>query len=399
MQESKRKELLESNLKERLDWYTLYASESEYDVKAVESILYLLDTCEPLEEGIVPPKKEAWQRFLEMADKGQELLPVEDCMLPGKPAECYGDSAVESKAGSCRNMTAEIHGDVRAGEMTADTEKDTEGPGQGSGVGGSVIKGAGEFAGTGKSKKITGGTINLGTAGSISNMSCALDEKIAQRPVQTPGCLQRKIGRGSGVVSRHKILVAAVLILMILVVGNTVQTIARHDEDFFFWLNRDDSGTQMITSPEGLDGSAEKTQTVYYDREEMPEWAQDWLTVEAEIEIPEEYEWQYYEASELDNRRHVASHYLLESSAQEIVVGVWIYLDKLSLNREKYADYNYLESVEIGGNQIDIYNKIETSGKTYFAACFFGERFQYYIQGRDNLDELKNLIELYLEKI
>ena len=73
MQESKRKELLESNLKERLDWYTLYASESEYDVKAVESILYLLDTCEPLEEGIVPPKKEAWQRFLEMADKGQEL--------------------------------------------------------------------------------------------------------------------------------------------------------------------------------------------------------------------------------------------------------------------------------------------------------------------------------------
>ena len=203
MQESKRKELLERNLKERLDWYTLYASESEYDVKAVESILYLLDTCEPLEEGIVPPKKEAWQRFLEMADKGQELLPVEDCMLPGKPAECSGDSAVEGKAGSCRNMTAKIHGDVRAGEMTADTEKDTEGPGQGNGVGGSVIKGAGELAGTGKPEIITGRNINFGTAGSISNMSCALDEKTAQRPVQTPGCLQRKIGRVSEIGRAH----------------------------------------------------------------------------------------------------------------------------------------------------------------------------------------------------
>lgn len=398
MQESKRKELLGSNLKERLDWYTLYASESEYDVKAVESILYLLDTCEPLEEGIVPPKKEAWQRFLEMADKGQELLPVEDCMLSGRPSECSGDSAVEGKAGSCRNMTAKIHGDVRAGEMTADAEKDTEGTGQGSGVGGSVIKGAGELAGTGKPEIITGETINLGTAGSISNMPCALDEKTAQRPVQAPGCLQRKIGRVSVFVSRHKILVAAVLILMILVVGNTVQTIARHDEDFFFWLNRDDSGTQMITSPEGLDAVVKKEE-VYYEKKDVPDWAQEWIKIEEEIEMPEEYEWQYYEANELDNRKHIASHYLLENSSQEIVLGVWVYLDKLSLNRERFADYNFIESIEIEQKQMDVYSKIEESGKIYYIVCFYEHNCRYYVRGQDDLEELKTLIEEYSKNI
>ena len=43
MQKDKKRNSLESKLREELEWYTMYASDEEYDWKAVESILYLLD--------------------------------------------------------------------------------------------------------------------------------------------------------------------------------------------------------------------------------------------------------------------------------------------------------------------------------------------------------------------
>lgn len=60
MQKSSNNQEFERKLKEELDWYTLYASEEEYDEKAVESILYLLDRWDPLEEDVIPSEKEAW---------------------------------------------------------------------------------------------------------------------------------------------------------------------------------------------------------------------------------------------------------------------------------------------------------------------------------------------------
>ena len=59
MLENKKRDSLEKRLKDELDWYTLYASDEEYDEKAVESILYLLDRWEPLKEETVPPVEES----------------------------------------------------------------------------------------------------------------------------------------------------------------------------------------------------------------------------------------------------------------------------------------------------------------------------------------------------
>ncbi|MCI8801354.1 MAG: hypothetical protein HFH88_16335, partial [Lachnospiraceae bacterium] len=76
MQKDKDRDLLVRELKEKLDWYTLFASEEEYDAGAVESILYLLDRLEPIEENDIPRKSEAWERFQELACRQEELLPV-----------------------------------------------------------------------------------------------------------------------------------------------------------------------------------------------------------------------------------------------------------------------------------------------------------------------------------
>lgn len=63
MQESGNKGLLARELEQMLDWYITEASEEEYDEKAVEYILYLLDSLDPLDEDKIPQIDDAWQSF------------------------------------------------------------------------------------------------------------------------------------------------------------------------------------------------------------------------------------------------------------------------------------------------------------------------------------------------
>ena len=57
----KERELIKE-LQEKLEWYTLHATEEEYDEKAVESILYLLDMLTPIADEDIPDVNAAWQQ-------------------------------------------------------------------------------------------------------------------------------------------------------------------------------------------------------------------------------------------------------------------------------------------------------------------------------------------------
>jgi hypothetical protein len=313
MQKSSNNQEFERKLKEELDWYTLYASEEEYDEKAVESILYLLDRWDPLEEDVIPSEKEAWVRFQEVIKNQQELLPVP-----------------ETSATSMRS----------------------------------------------------------GGKGGFRILSSGLKKKSG---------MGKKSSRIVNFVYRHKLIAAVVVLFMVLLMGNTIYAVTNPENGFFFWMKRDDSGVEMFTSPEGLDGSMEKIETIFYDRESVPEWAKEWVGIEANMELPEEYEWQYYEANEMENRQHVASHYLLEGEEKEIVLGVWIYMDQVSYFREEFLEYSYLDSYSIEKDKMNIYKKSEKTGENFYIICFYEESCKFYIRGQDNLDELKELVKTYLQ--
>lgn len=82
-------ELLE-RLQEKLDWYTDEASQEEYDAKAVESILYLLQTMCPVDEDIVPDEEAAWKSFecmVEMREESREEIEHMECEKSADGAE------------------------------------------------------------------------------------------------------------------------------------------------------------------------------------------------------------------------------------------------------------------------------------------------------------------------
>lgn len=328
---------LEKELRERLEWYASHVGDEEYDEKAVEYILYLLDGLAPLEEGEIPSVEGAWERFQELAEDSQEILPVE----------------------------------VEPSEMPSDGPESVEL----------------EAAQDGK-------PMEVGEDGRIGK-----NDKVKENGRIGKNDKTRKTGKLVRFMVRHKFIAAAVLVALIFAIGGGIEAGARRGEGFFYWLKRDDSGTQMITSPENLDGVTGKNENIFYDRDEAPEWAKEWLEIEAEVEMPEGYEWQYFEATEFDNMLYIASYYSNENKETGILLGAWLYLDKVSYNRDRYADYNLIQTYEIKEEQMHIYSKTEDSGKIYYAICFSELHGQYFAEGQDDLDELKEIIERYWECI
>lgn len=337
MQEDR--DLLIKELKEKLDWYTLEASDEEYDEKAVESILYLLDRADPIEEKI-PRQEEAWERFRERVSGGEEEF------LPLAETGESGETGTEAPGPKIHRFRKASIGEKRAVE--------------------------------------TAGGSGGGTGGGASTK--ALPRK----------SIVLRIGQFA---MRHKFIAAAFLVVVILGASGAARTIATGDPGFFYWLKQDDSGVTMMTSPEGMDAVMDTNVEIYRSREEMPEWAGDWLEIEKKFEAPEGYEWQYYETNEIDYRQCVDSSYFSKEENKEILLGAWLYQGKTSYHEEGFADYTHVKSYEIAEQQMEIYCKEEESGKIYYIVSFYIPKCQFYIRGQDNLEELKVLAGEYLDCI
>ncbi len=405
MQKDIKRNSLKSKLKEELEWYT-YASDEEYDEKAVESILYLLDRWEPLEEGTVPPAEESWKRFLKIADR-KELLPVEDADVVLNAARRKDAPVQEKEQGekaaagqraeentAAVTQTAE-HGEAGDGEQAEISEqrkaKDEEQADIAEACRGvDMRKEAADrdsMAVCGRDEKRERGQDAEEKTESGNN-----EEEKAEVTGKTAG--DRKIRKLARFASRHKIIASAVLVLMVLMVGNTIHAVANPETGFFFWMKRDDSGIKMLTSPEKLDNKVNEAGNTFYNKEDAPEWAQSWLQIEEKIKMPENYEWKNFEVNELDIRNVVIGKYWNNVTQKQIVLGVWIYINEISYLSEEYIDYDYIQSYEVDQKQIDIYSREEKEG-VYYIVSFFDRNCQYYVRGEDNIDELKKIIEEY----
>lgn len=369
-----------NDLGKQLYWYTMQASDEEFDVQAVESILYLLDKYDPLKKEVIPSAEEAWKQFLAIKDKG-ELLPVEDaCPSPEnrsvEEGSLYGgvgeteDEVLNMQSGKTDGewLKEQVRNDGDASLVSNGAEEgerlafESEEIGDG---GGNVL--AGELVAGGKTKQ--------------GRRKCAGG---------------RKNGRLAKFTSRHKVIAAAVLLLMVLVVGNTIHAVANPEVGFFFWLKRDETGIKMMTSPEDIDEMTYVKGNPIYSEEDIPEWASQWFSIEKiGLEIPQNYNWRYFEVNELDNRQYFVSCYLDEEVNRELFFGIWVYVDRISYFREVFMDYDYVQSYEAEQKQIDIYRKTEETGKTYYCLSFYEGNYQYYVWGQEDLADMKYLIERY----
>ena len=402
MQKDKDRDLLVRELKEKLDWYTLFASEEEYDAGAVESILYLLDRLEPIEENDIPRKSEAWERFQELACRQEELLPVPEMRGDRTEKACRaGEKGREvSAAAAPENGMGEAAGTEEPKDSTgeaAGTDEPKDGMGEMHAV---KEKKASEFRKFRAPDTADFGaeiSAELGISGFSASKAGACLPKTGSIRFFGTGCpAQGRFTAGMWHFAMgHKYIAATIVIALILAVSGTAEAIATGGNDFFYWLEQDDTGTKMMTSPTDLEAETDTNECTYLSREEMPDWTQDWLEIEEKFEMPEGYEWQYFEVRAIEYRQYVGSIYLNKDKDMEISLGFWKYEGKITYNKEEFIGYNYVESFESMQKHMDVYSRIEESGKIYYIICFFEDNGKYFIHGQDNLEEIKRLIVKY----
>ena len=412
MKKNNNEKMLKRELKDKLDWYTMYASEKEYDEMVVESILYLLDHIEPLEEGSVPPSEEAWERFLKGKENARELLP-----LNGKEAAALREEIRRlgrNESGIAGRNKSSVAGKNESG--VASRNKGSIVDRNERGIGGrneSSVAGRNASGVIGRYETGYEDGIRVFASGGESAVaSTAIGDSWAEMAEDSglhfrlggkamgakrkDSVLPGKKGKIAGFMLRYKAAAAVLLMVTAIAVGGSLQAGAVKNDGFFFWLKRDETGTEMITSPSTLEGVASETgSNVYYDRNEMPEWTQDWLKIEEEFEMPENFEWQYYETKQFDFAKSINGYYFNQNIKQEIVLGVYIYEENTFYNRDGYANFDYVDSYEVNQKQMDIYNKKEESGIVHYTICFYEGNCKYSIRGQEGLDKLKGLANSY----
>jgi len=364
--QNKDNHILAGEIKEKLDWYITHTPEEDYDEKVVDSFLELLDNLEPLEEQI-PRADDAWGRFQEMVRQRETRAAGEE-IVGQRAALGAGEEAVRQRevleAGKESVRRREV---LEAGKESVRRREALE---------------------AGKESVRRREALDVKEEGKSKRNK---DRDLEEGSVSHGG---RKLGN---ILVRQKYIAAAVLLALILGVVGATQTMASPDTGFFHWLRRDAAGTEMVTSPENLDGSMGAREHVYYNRSDVPDWADEWLEIEEDFQMPKGYEWERYEVNVFDYTQYMVGFYCSESSGEEILIGMILYKDQISHNSENFLGYSYMENYEAEEKEMEIYCRVEEAGNIYYTICFQEGNCQYFIRGQDDLEELKELAERYYD--
>lgn len=193
---------------------------------------------------------------------------------------------------------------------------------------------------------------------------------------------------------RHKVgTVAAAAVLIVILLGSSWQVVANAEKHggFFWWMDKNEEGTTMITSPDGMDNPAGNGESYnYYTIEEVPEEYREYAEIPMKLAIMEEYELDKivitkYEAA---NTLYV----ILQDSDKNIVhFEIVIYPQEILRIRDGYPGYNFEEEFERNGIKYEVFKKIETEGKQSYIVYFYYGNVKYAASGMENWDFIKSI--------
>lgn len=190
--------------------------------------------------------------------------------------------------------------------------------------------------------------------------------------------------------SRHKGLVAAALLVLILAVSIGTSSEAVRDNGFFHWIKEMVGGREMVTSPDSLDEMTEQNETtIYTDRESIPEEWQEWSEIEQRMVEATDLKWKFVDIIRRDDKSFAQSHY--DYQEQSIIIGVLEYTNVGVHEKEEFDRFDKYDMWELENLQFGV-GIIQEENKLTYTIEFYDESYKYYIIGSEYvLEELKRL--------
>lgn len=202
---------------------------------------------------------------------------------------------------------------------------------------------------------------------------------------------------------KHRAVVVAAAVLIVIMLGGSWQMAVNAEKHggFFWWMDKNEEGTTMITSPEThVRDSIKKVKENYYSIENVPQIYKKYVDIP--YEIMQLYEEQYtmsriqiVKADESD------TIYEFFNKGQDEILHfeIKIYPRKILRVRETYPGYVFCEEFENDGINLEVFSKQEDNGNQNYIIYFYYGNEKYAVVGINDKELLKEIAVKYQEAI
>ena len=202
---------------------------------------------------------------------------------------------------------------------------------------------------------------------------------------------------------KHRAVAVAAAVLIVIMLGGSWQMAVNAEKHggFFWWMDKNEEGTTMITSPEThVRDSIKKVKETYYSIENVPQIYKKYVDIP--YEIMQLYEEQYtmsriqiVKADESD------TIYEFFNKGQDEILHfeIKIYPRKILRVRETYPGYVFCEEFENDGINLEVFSKQEDNGNQSYIIYFYYGNEKYAVVGINDKDFLKEIAIKYQEAV
>ncbi len=302
------KESLIREVTKRLDWYTMEASDEEFDADEVQTLLKLLDSLKGEEKEEELPVEEALDSFWKYCEKRQE----EDRILAAdrKESEARRKAEPENKEGRMRQFLWYFH--------------------------------------------------------------------------------------------KHRIAVVTAVALIVIMLGGSWQMAVNAEKHggFFWWMDKNEEGTTLITAPELEHGDPEnRIEENYHSLEEVPDVYAQYARIPFEISHleGEKYNLSRIEVIKTDKADTISDYF--QKDEETLYFEVMLYPQEILRVRENYPGYSFCEEFENDGITLEVFEKEEENGKQRYVIYFYYGNEKYAVVGVDSIEKLKEIAVEYQQAV
>lgn len=194
---------------------------------------------------------------------------------------------------------------------------------------------------------------------------------------------------------RHRFAVVTAAVLVVMILGGSWQVVANAEKHggFFWWMDKNEEGTTMITAPDGVEDSDVLYGERYYNIEEVPKEYKKYIEQINNIMLMSEYELDYVK---IMKGVHKDTMYIFIKKDKNLIrFEIRIYPEEILRVRETYPGYIYEGNFENNGIDFEVFTKTEKNGKNAYLMYFYYGKEKYIVIGRDDEEELKDIVVEY----
>lgn len=201
---------------------------------------------------------------------------------------------------------------------------------------------------------------------------------------------------------KHRIAVVTAVALIIVMLGGSWQMAVNAEKHggFFWWMDKNEEGTTLITAPEGGRLDSEKSiEENYYSLEDVPYAYAQYARIPFEISSldKDNYSLSHIEVTK-SNKADTVNDYF-EKEEEILCFEVMVYPQEILRVRENYPGYAFCEEFENDGINLEVFEKEEENGKQRYVIYFYYGNKKYAVFGVDSKEKLKEIAVEYLQAV